>query len=55
LKGPRLYKNLYEFQTEKVFTLQEFSDEKPKRDIVRKHFHLSMFSDFMRLLEKTYP
>jgi hypothetical protein len=55
IKAPIIYKDLYEFQTEKIFTLDQLYEDKKKRDLIRKMFHKQMFYDFIKLLEEKYP
>lgn len=35
--------------------MDEFKEEKSKRDLVRKEMHRKLFRDFMKLLENHYP
>lgn len=54
-KGPKIYKDLYEFQTEKIFLLEELNEDRKKRVIIRNVLHRKMFSDFIKLLEEMFP
>jgi len=47
--------NLYEFQQEKTYTLEEINTIRPVRVEVRTEMHKKLFINFMRLLEKHYP
>ena len=55
IKGPKVYKDLYEFQTQKFYTLDELNEDRQKRLLVRRELHKKMFCDFMNLLENRYP
>ena len=39
IKGPRSYKNLYEYQKEKIFTLDELNEDRNKRLLIRNQMH----------------
>lgn len=51
IKGPRIFKNLYEFQTEKKYSLEELNTDKDARFVVRAAMHQQLYDEFMQLLE----
>lgn len=55
VKGPRIFKDLYEYQQEKVYSLEELNTVKQARADVRSRMHQEMYKDFMNLLEIKHP
>ena len=55
IKGPRIFKDLYEFQTDKKYTLEELNTDKDARFKVRAAMHQQLYDEFMQLLEVKYP
>ena len=50
IKGPRIYQVLYDFQQEKMFTLDQLNEDRQARVIVRTLMHQQLYDDFMQLL-----
>ena len=55
IKGPRIFKDLYEFQTDKKHTLEELNTDKDARFEVRAAMHQQLYDEFMQLLEVKHP
>ena len=50
IKGSLNYINLYEYQSEKVYTLEEINTIRDVRVMVRAEMHKQLFGEFMNLL-----
>jgi hypothetical protein len=47
VKGPRIYVNLYEFQQEKKYSLEQLNQDRPLRVEIRAALHKQLFHDFI--------